>query len=279
MRFSILLVPVAALGLLASCGDNPTSSDASTTTVATPATPATGAVDTGPTTTVAGAYRSRRSRFRRRCRRNWSSPTSPRAPARRPSRATRSSCTTSAFGRRTVPSSTTATTAAHRSPSRSVSVRSSRAGIRDSWESRPVAVGSSTSLPTWPTATHHRATSSRPATRCRSSSMSLRSSRSRIRPTLRSISIPPTPNQTEQTSTDLVVGDGPVVEPGQTVTVEYQAFSAADGKPLDSSWESGAPLTFKPGAGQLPPGLEKAVDGMKVGGRRQVTHSVRRRIR
>ena len=48
------------------------------------------------------------------------------------------------------------------------------------------------------------------------------------------------------------------------------AFSAADGKQLDSSWESGTPLTFVPGAGQLPPGLEKAVEGMKVGGRRQV---------
>ena len=48
------------------------------------------------------------------------------------------------------------------------------------------------------------------------------------------------------------------------------AFSAADGKQLDSSWEKGTPLTFVPGAGTLPPGLEKAVDGMKVGGRRQV---------
>ena len=33
----------------------------------------------------------------------------------------------------------------------------------------------------------------------------------------------------------------------------------------------GTPLTFIPGSGQLPPGLEKAVEGMKVGGRRQVT--------
>jgi peptidylprolyl isomerase len=84
------------------------------------------------------------------------------------------------------------------------------------------------------------------------------------------ISIPATPNQPEQTFTDLVVGDGPGIEPGQTVTVELLAYSAADGKQLDSSWESGTPLSFRPGAGQLPPGLEKAVDGMKVGGRRQV---------
>ncbi|MEP7115230.1 MAG: FKBP-type peptidyl-prolyl cis-trans isomerase [Ilumatobacteraceae bacterium] len=84
------------------------------------------------------------------------------------------------------------------------------------------------------------------------------------------ISIPATPNQTEQTFTDLVVGDGVGIEPGQTVAVQLVAFSAADGKQLDSSWTTGTPLTFVPGAGTLPPGLEKAVDGMKVGGRRQV---------
>jgi peptidylprolyl isomerase len=84
------------------------------------------------------------------------------------------------------------------------------------------------------------------------------------------ISIAPTPNQTEQTFTDLIVGDGVGIEPGQTVAVQLLAFSAADGKLLDSSWDAGTPLTFVPGDGQLPPGLEKAVEGMKVGGRRQV---------
>ena len=85
------------------------------------------------------------------------------------------------------------------------------------------------------------------------------------------ISVPPTPNQATQTFTDLIVGDGAGIQPGQTVVVQLLAFSAADGKQIDSSWESGTPLTFIPGSGQLPPGLEKAVDGMKIGGRRQVT--------
>jgi peptidylprolyl isomerase len=84
------------------------------------------------------------------------------------------------------------------------------------------------------------------------------------------ITIPPTPNQTAQTFTDLIVGTGAGIQPGQTVALQLLAFSAADGKQIDSSWESGTPLTFIPGAGQLPPGLEKAVEGMKVGGRRQV---------
>lgn len=84
------------------------------------------------------------------------------------------------------------------------------------------------------------------------------------------VSIPPTPNQTEQTFTDLIVGDGAAINPGQTVAVRYVAFSAADGKQLDSSWDSGQTLVFVPGGQQLPPGLEKAVEGMKIGGRRQV---------
>ncbi len=85
------------------------------------------------------------------------------------------------------------------------------------------------------------------------------------------ISIPPTANQAEQTFVDLIVGDGVGIEPGQTVAVQLVAFSAVDGAQLDSSWEAGGtPLTFVPGSRQLPPGLEKAVEGMKVGGRRQV---------
>ena len=84
------------------------------------------------------------------------------------------------------------------------------------------------------------------------------------------VSIPPTPNQTEQTFTDLIVGDGAAINPGQTVAVRYVAFSAADGAQLDSSWISGQTLVFVPGGQQLPPGLEQAVVGMKIGGRRQV---------
>ena len=85
------------------------------------------------------------------------------------------------------------------------------------------------------------------------------------------ISIPPTANQPTQTFVDLIVGEGAELQPGQSVALQFQAFSAATGQQIASSWEQGTPMTFVPGGAQLPPGLEKAVEGMKVGGRRQVT--------
>jgi peptidylprolyl isomerase len=85
------------------------------------------------------------------------------------------------------------------------------------------------------------------------------------------VSIPPTPNQTESTVTDLVVGDGVGVNAGQTVVVQMIEFSATDGKQLQSSWEAGGPLSFGIDDPQIPPSLAEGVRSMKVGGRRQVT--------
>ena len=84
------------------------------------------------------------------------------------------------------------------------------------------------------------------------------------------ISIPATPNQTTQTFTDLIVGTGAAINPGQTIAIHLVAISAADGKQLQSTWETGAPLTFKPDDGQTLPSLVKGIEGMKVGGRREV---------
>jgi peptidylprolyl isomerase len=84
------------------------------------------------------------------------------------------------------------------------------------------------------------------------------------------VSIPPTANIEKATSKELIVGTGPALQNGQFAVIHFLAFSAKDGKQIDSTWESGAPLSFIPGKHQLPPGLEKAVEGMRVGGRRQV---------
>jgi FKBP-type peptidyl-prolyl cis-trans isomerase len=59
MRFSTLLLPIAALGLLAACGDDSTASNASSASDATTATSNapvdTGSATTGPATTQPGA--------------------------------------------------------------------------------------------------------------------------------------------------------------------------------------------------------------------------------
>ncbi|MEU8705682.1 FKBP-type peptidyl-prolyl cis-trans isomerase [Streptomyces sp. NPDC048565] len=66
-------------------------------------------------------------------------------------------------------------------------------------------------------------------------------------------------------------GDGPVAQAGQTVSVHYVGVSFSSGEEFDASWNRGTPLQFQLGAGQVIAGWDKGVQGMKVGGRRQLT--------
>jgi peptidylprolyl isomerase len=50
--------------------------------------------------------------------------------------------------------------------------------------------------------------------------------------------------------------------------VHYVGVSWSTGAEFDSSWDRGETFTFKLGAGQVIPGWEQGVSGMKVGGRR-----------
>ncbi|HEV7625383.1 MAG TPA: FKBP-type peptidyl-prolyl cis-trans isomerase, partial [Streptomyces sp.] len=43
------------------------------------------------------------------------------------------------------------------------------------------------------------------------------------------------------------------------------------GEEFDASWNRGKPLQFQLGAGQVIPGWDRGVQGMKVGGRRRLT--------
>ena len=69
---------------------------------------------------------------------------------------------------------------------------------------------------------------------------------------------------------DLKVGSGPVAEAGKTVQVQYVGISFANGRQFDASWDRGEPFSFQLGAGQVIPGWDQGVEGMKVGGRRQL---------
>ncbi len=70
--------------------------------------------------------------------------------------------------------------------------------------------------------------------------------------------------------TDLTEGDGAEAAAGQTATVHYVGVAHSTGEEFDASWNRGDPLRFKLGAGQVIAGWDQGVQGMKVGGRRQL---------
>jgi peptidylprolyl isomerase len=70
--------------------------------------------------------------------------------------------------------------------------------------------------------------------------------------------------------TDVWVGDGAVANPGDMVEVHYVGVAFSTGEEFDASWSRGGPLKFQLGVGQVITGWDQGVQGMKVGGRRQL---------
>jgi peptidylprolyl isomerase len=70
---------------------------------------------------------------------------------------------------------------------------------------------------------------------------------------------------------DIVVGEGTEATDGAKVTVHYVGVSFTTGDEFDASWNRGQPFEFKLGKGQVIPGWDAGVKGMKVGGRRKLT--------
>ena len=68
---------------------------------------------------------------------------------------------------------------------------------------------------------------------------------------------------------DLVVGDGAEAVAGQTVTVHYAGW-ILDGEKFDASVDRGETFSFPLGAGQVIPGWDEGVAGMRVGGHRRL---------
>ncbi|MFF1877684.1 FKBP-type peptidyl-prolyl cis-trans isomerase [Leifsonia sp. NPDC058230] len=77
------------------------------------------------------------------------------------------------------------------------------------------------------------------------------------------ITIPKADPPTETKIALLKQGDGEVVQPGDTVTVQYTGVLWRNGKAFDSSWASGAPASFQTTG--VVPGFKKALEGQKVG--------------
>jgi len=70
---------------------------------------------------------------------------------------------------------------------------------------------------------------------------------------------------------DIVVGEGDEATSGRKVSVHYAGVAFSTGEEFDASWNRGEPFGFKLGKGQVIPGWDAGVQGMKVGGRRKLT--------
>ncbi|NJC69980.1 FKBP-type peptidyl-prolyl cis-trans isomerase [Planosporangium thailandense] len=76
---------------------------------------------------------------------------------------------------------------------------------------------------------------------------------------------------TELQIKDLVVGEGAEAKAGDQVVVHYVGVAHSTGEQFDASWDRGSPFTFPLGGGRVIAGWDQGVQGMRVGGRRQLT--------
>ena len=84
------------------------------------------------------------------------------------------------------------------------------------------------------------------------------------------VEVPTGPPPKELEEIELIEGTGPEAKAGDNVTVQYVLVDYKSGKEIESSWERNEPLPFTLGSSSVIPGWEQGVEGMKVGGRREL---------
>jgi len=70
---------------------------------------------------------------------------------------------------------------------------------------------------------------------------------------------------------DLLHGLGQIARTGRKVTINYRGIFPETGKVFDKNLSKEKPLVFRLGTGEVIKGLERGIDGMKVGGERVIT--------
>jgi peptidylprolyl isomerase len=85
------------------------------------------------------------------------------------------------------------------------------------------------------------------------------------------VTIPDGPPPSVLVIEDLEVGEGTEAVKGSPVKVHYVGVAWSDGNEFDSSWSHSQHFEFPLGAGHVIAGWDQGVDGMRVGGRRQLT--------
>jgi peptidylprolyl isomerase len=81
---------------------------------------------------------------------------------------------------------------------------------------------------------------------------------------------PSGPPPTKLVTKEIVKGTGTEAKTGSAVAVNYVGALYKTGKVFDASWKRNEPFTFTLGKGQVIPGWEQGIVGMKVGGRREL---------
>jgi len=84
------------------------------------------------------------------------------------------------------------------------------------------------------------------------------------------VTVPKGPPPKKLEIKEIEEGGGAEAQSGQEVTVQYVGVDYKNGKEFDSSWSRSEPFTFTLGAGEVIPGWDQGVEGMKVGGRREL---------
>jgi peptidylprolyl isomerase len=81
------------------------------------------------------------------------------------------------------------------------------------------------------------------------------------------VTIPPGAPSPDLQSATLVQGDGPKVEAGQNVLVQYEGIVWRTGQVFDSTWRSGRPAVIPIGVGRVITGWDNGLIGQAVGSR------------
>ena len=84
------------------------------------------------------------------------------------------------------------------------------------------------------------------------------------------ITPPKSPAPTTLQTKEIVTGTGAEAKTGDSVTVNYVGALYSNGKVFDASWKRHETFPFTLGKGQVIPGWDKGIVGMKVGGRREL---------
>lgn len=84
------------------------------------------------------------------------------------------------------------------------------------------------------------------------------------------VTVPSGPPPKKLEIKEIEEGTGATAKAGDEVTVQYVGVGYDSEEEFDSSWSRNEPFSFALGAGQVIPGWDQGVQGMKVGGRREL---------